>query len=313
MRTNTITLLAAGAALLLSPAAYGATTTAAVQDGRLKVDARNAVDALNVVVSGGAGACVSPPYFGVPCPGVRTADDQIQVFHRGMTDTVQPGSGCDADWEDARGAWCDIVPVDLVMGPAGTEVYWNPESAGSTLDAGAGDDTVLFMTPLLPYANTVADLGPGRDEVQGEPGKDSRILAADGEADTIECSAGTTVVHDQHDAVTGDCAREPREVAPPDRTPPALVSIDPAYGAENVKRAANITLTFSEPVDRAATERSFDVYGVSGTITWSGQTMTFDPGAGLDANREYQVYFTPRDTAGNEGDSGFSYFRTGRK
>jgi len=90
-----------------------------------------------------------------------------------------------------------------------------------------------------------------------------------------------------------------------DHTPPTLSSSTPTNGATNVNVATNLSLTFSEPVDRYSLQEIFlfpDVGG--GTESWSNgdRTVTFDPDTDLMHNTQYQLLIIPggvRDLAGN--------------
>ena len=92
-----------------------------------------------------------------------------------------------------------------------------------------------------------------------------------------------------------------------ERTPPTVVSTDPANGATNVPVNRSLRATFSEPMDNATiTSATFTVRDglgnvVPGTVTITDRTATFQPAAFL-------VGFTPhtatlstgiRDTSGN--------------
>lgn len=70
--------------------------------------------------------------------------------------------------------------------------------------------------------------------------------------------------------------------AAPDTTAPTLVSSNPAAGANGVILSTNISLTFSEPMDKASAQVAFSVTlppNVTGAFSWSadGKTMTFNP------------------------------------
>ena len=87
---------------------------------------------------------------------------------------------------------------------------------------------------------------------------------------------------------------------------PAVSSVSPADASRNVPVSTTVTVTFSEPMDRASSEASFwlarsDGAPVSGSFTWSGSTMTFRPSVPLVADASYQarVAATARDVAGN--------------
>ncbi len=78
-----------------------------------------------------------------------------------------------------------------------------------------------------------------------------------------------------------------------DTTPPTVSSVSPSDGATEVGRAGNVSATFDEPMNRAATEAAFSLVRTSdgapatGTFSWSGNTMTFDPTADLDSGAQY--------------------------
>ena len=64
-------------------------------------------------------------------------------------------------------------------------------------------------------------------------------------------------------------------------------------------------MTFSEPMDTASAEAAFSLSdgasNVAGTFSWSGDTMSFDPGSCLAHGTTYQVKVTTssQDAAGN--------------
>ena len=97
-----------------------------------------------------------------------------------------------------------------------------------------------------------------------------------------------------------------------DTTAPAVTSVAPANGASSVPVGGTVSVTFDEPMDRAATEGAFsliresDGTPVSGSFTWSGDTLTFTPSAPLVQGTRYVARVagaessTPaKDAAGN--------------
>ncbi len=88
---------------------------------------------------------------------------------------------------------------------------------------------------------------------------------------------------------------------PTDNTAPTVLTVSPADATTNAGAATTITVTFSEPVDPSTVNASTFIVGVSGTITYSGNTATFTPSAPLPPN----TIITPvisagvRDLAGN--------------
>jgi methionine-rich copper-binding protein CopC len=75
-----------------------------------------------------------------------------------------------------------------------------------------------------------------------------------------------------------------------DVTPPTVVSTSPADLSKGAPFATNVSITFSEPVDKASAQAALAVStaagSVLGNVTWStdGKTMTFDPAADLSTN-----------------------------
>jgi subtilisin len=104
-----------------------------------------------------------------------------------------------------------------------------------------------------------------------------------------------------------------------DSAPPTISSVSPASGQSGVAQSASVTVAFSEPMDRTATEAAFsltrdsDGTRLSGTFSWSGDTMTFRPSTALAQGTRHtaKVGTSARDAAGNalEADRTWS-FRT---
>lgn len=73
----------------------------------------------------------------------------------------------------------------------------------------------------------------------------------------------------------------------PDTTPPSVVSIAPADGSKGVRADAKIVLTFSEPMDRAATEAAWaseELPGEKMGFVWNeaGTVLTVTPSSPLE-------------------------------
>jgi subtilisin family serine protease len=69
--------------------------------------------------------------------------------------------------------------------------------------------------------------------------------------------------------------------APPDGVAPTVTAVTPVNGS-SAAASTNISATFSEPMNQAASEAAFSITpSVTGAFTWSGTTMTFDPSANL--------------------------------
>jgi len=78
-----------------------------------------------------------------------------------------------------------------------------------------------------------------------------------------------------------------------DSTRPTIKSISPGGGSTGVQGFANVSVTFSEPMKQASVQRAFslrrtsDGNPVSGSFSWSGNTMTFDPDSDLEKSTGY--------------------------
>jgi methionine-rich copper-binding protein CopC len=89
-----------------------------------------------------------------------------------------------------------------------------------------------------------------------------------------------------------------------DITPPTLVSTSPANLATNVDVNANLSLTFSEPINQTESTVQLTPDPGEGVPTWSdgGKTVTFDPIAPLLADQQYTLTIYPNgvfDLSGN--------------
>jgi hypothetical protein len=89
--------------------------------------------------------------------------------------------------------------------------------------------------------------------------------------------------------------------AAPDLTPPTVTSTTPASSATGVDYSASILAVFSEPMDSATvTTSSFTVTlgaaTISGAVSYSGTTATFNPSANLSANTTYTATVTTAAT-----------------
>ena len=96
----------------------------------------------------------------------------------------------------------------------------------------------------------------------------------------------------------------------------AAIAAAPADTASRVSSRTAVTLAFSAPMDRAATEASFVMTpAVAGTFSWSGSSLTFVPQDPFIAGDRYAISVVgARDAEGNlvGGDTSFSFnVRTG--
>jgi uncharacterized protein YkwD len=99
--------------------------------------------------------------------------------------------------------------------------------------------------------------------------------------------------------------------AKPDALAADLQAVPPADTAALVSSRTTISIAFSAPMDTTATSRSFVLSpAVPGSLTWLGNTMTFEPAAPLAADTRYAVSLAnARDAEGNAigGDTSFSF------
>jgi subtilisin family serine protease len=94
---------------------------------------------------------------------------------------------------------------------------------------------------------------------------------------------------------------------PPDETAPTISSFSPADGATGISPTATVGVTFDEAMNQASAQNAFslartsDGAPVTGTFSWSGNTMTFDPTGSLAEGTSYTATeaATATDTAGN--------------
>jgi hypothetical protein len=95
---------------------------------------------------------------------------------------------------------------------------------------------------------------------------------------------------------------------PPDTTPPTVIARFPANGASNVALNSTVTATFSEPMNNSTlngTTFTLTVTGtgapVAGSVSVSGNTATFTPGANLAGSTQYTATVSTgaQDLAGN--------------
>ncbi|KAF0196180.1 MAG: TolB protein [Bacillota bacterium] len=88
-----------------------------------------------------------------------------------------------------------------------------------------------------------------------------------------------------------------------DTTSPEVISSFPAYGQFDVERGVDITISFTEPMNKNSVENNFSITpAVAGTFTWSSNTVKFTPTEILLSATGYTVSFTQpvTDVAGNE-------------
>jgi hypothetical protein len=112
------------------------------------------------------------------------------------------------------------------------------------------------------------------------------------------------------------CPFEPQP--PPDTTPPSIVSITPGNGAVGIAKDAKITIKFSEPMNKIATQLAYtstDLPSVQFTWSENDTTLEIDPVGDLNyisTGKEYSFSLgaTATDLAGDALSPINSTFRT---
>lgn len=93
----------------------------------------------------------------------------------------------------------------------------------------------------------------------------------------------------------------------PDTTPPTVLSVTPTHGAIGIARNASITVTFSEPMDKASAQTAFAITSPpgfnSGVFDWNtaGTEMTFNPDTDFPYGTtvDWRVSTAAKDASGN--------------
>jgi hypothetical protein len=98
----------------------------------------------------------------------------------------------------------------------------------------------------------------------------------------------------------------------PDTTQPTILGVTPTYGAIGVAQTATITVTFSEPIDKASAQTAFAITSPTGFNTgvfdWNpaGTEMTFNPDTDFPYGTtvEWRVSTAAKDLSANTLESG---------
>ena len=158
--------------------------------------------------------------------------------------------------------------------------------------------------------------GPSSGDPSGDP-------TSDGSTSGDPTSAGSTSDDPTSDGSTsGDPTSDGSTGEAIDDEPPTVISISPDDGENGVMPDAEIVITFSEPMDKVATQAAYqssDIPAASAALSWNdaGDVLTITPneplalGEGYDPDEvealTYQVAITTaaRDLAGNELEENF--------
>ncbi|MBI4416400.1 MAG: Ig-like domain-containing protein, partial [Euryarchaeota archaeon] len=193
--------------------------------------------------------------------------------------------------------------VAIVSPTAGTS--WTGATQHSIVFSVADESPPESLTVWVNYSYAA---GAFRGVVQGPfPGRPNPISVA-----------WTTIHRDVTDIVIEVTAIDERGLlgfrrSPPfeiDATPPRVASSSPAPDETGVALNARIAVTWSEPMNRTATEAAFslrrvsDIVHVVGSLGWSAdaRVLTFSPAADLEPTMEYEVLVEP--SAKDDSDPG---------
>lgn len=259
--------------------------------------------------------------------------DDIVTGGRG-NDVIDGGEGRDTVYFPLAAQGAQGVAVDLTKGTAvglDNDILISIESAFGTKYADSligsddanhfyadnGDDKVWSLG-----GDDRIEGGSGSDLIDGGEGSDTAIyeIARLDAKITFDPTTGEIVVetaHDGNDRLKGiewiefnDVLLDTAQLI--DRTPPTIVSTTPANGAVDVAVAADIVITFSEPVRagsghivlRDFTGQVIADFNVtsSSRVSVSGRTLSIDPAVNLQGAMAYVVELDPgvvMDDAGN--------------
>ncbi len=160
---------------------------------------------------------------------------------------------------------------------------------------------IANLTCALDFAGVLMTCNPPVD-LAGDAGYTVRVRSgADGGTGRVEDLAGNVMAQDFVATFVTS--------AVPDTTRPTVVSFYPDAGQLGLPYTPLMRVTFSEPMDKAATQAALQVSspnGVTGSYSWdvSGRTVTFTPtppqgGFPHSTNFAWQVGTGARDLAGN--------------
>jgi len=211
------------------------------------------------------------------------------------SDFTSGGPGLDVDWM-RMGPYPASGSFDSRVLDAGSQVNWQalswsadtPTGTGVELSVRTGDTATpdASWSPFAPVAASGAPVGGSSRYIQyrvelstSDDGRSPSLAAV-----TIAYSTAT------------------------DTEPPTITGRTPAPGASGVDRAANVGVTFSEPMDQATigtdTVHLREQGGgtdVAATVSLAGNTATLDPDADLLPGATYEVTVagTVADQGGN--------------
>ncbi len=219
--------------------------------------------------------------------------------------------------------YCAIhsVPVSPTSPMRGTFVVNGPPSVAiasptaGTSWTGATQHTIVFSVAdesppesLTVWVNYSYRAGAFRGVVQGPfPGRPNPMSVSwtTIHTDATDMTIEVTAIDDR--GLLGFRRSAPFEI---DATPPRVASASPAPDETGVPLNARVAVTWSEPMNRTATEAAFslrrisDTVHVVGSVGWSAdaRVLTFAPAADLEPTMEYEVLVEP--SAKDDSDPG---------
>jgi uncharacterized protein len=267
---------------------------------------------------------ISQVYGGGGNSGSTLTNDFIELFNRGATTvpvegwSVQYASSGGSSWQRTN-LTGSIEPgqyylVQEGQGAGGTTPLPDADASGSiAMAATAGKVALLTNTTLLTCGNATAGLCAGNPAIRDFVGYGSAASESE-TAPTHTLSNTTAALRGQSGCVdTDDNSADftegtptPRNTASPrgDCGAPAVSGTSPAGGAVGVAPDANISISFSEPVDVAdgAVTVACEQSGAHAVSQSGGpETYTFDPASDFTPNEQCTVTV---DAAGVTDDGG---------
>ena len=289
------------------------------------------VGALSVASTASAASniVISQVYGGGGNTGATYQHDYIELFNRGTTTLFLDGMslqyGSSTGLVGPNSTPTQITPLSGSIGAGQYVLVREAQGTGGTtpVPADITDDTPIAMsatTGKIALVNTTANLACGSDTVPCGPAQLATIVdfVGYGGANQFEGSGPTGTLSNTTAALRADggCvdtdqnaanftvgAPAPRNRLTMTRTcgedaPPSVAATTPANGATGVARDANITITFSEPVETTSSWSAISCGSSAGhtaTVAGGPTTFTLNPTTDFSANETCTVRILASD------------------